>query len=407
MTPPHTDEISASETLPLKGVRIARISTVAFFVVSQLSYQLKYLIKQGAEVTVITSNSSDVEHLKEIEGLNCELIEIPRSISVWQDAKALIALFWFFKRNRFDIVHSTTPKAGLLSAIASRLAGIPIRLHTFTGQPWVSLAGVRRSVVKFCDEIIGKLNTLNYADSFSQCDFLISQKLLTKSKLMVLGSGSLSGVDTLRFDKRVFTPESCTHLRKDLGIGMCDPVILFIGRITEDKGIRELLSAFRRIKNEGSLAHLLFVGAFDTHDRLEAGRTKQEIELIQDTHVVGYSAWPERYIAISDLLCLPSYREGFGTVVIEAAAMGVPTLGTQIYGLSDAIEHDETGVLVPVRNANALYDAIHILLNDDKKRLQLGEKAKKRVMEKFTAAHVSNLVSLEYQRLLKFREFND
>ena len=401
MTPSHRDEIPSSESLPLRGVRIARVSTVAFFVVSQLSYQLKYLIKQGAEVTVVTSYSSDVELLRAIPGLNCELIEIPRSISLWQDAKALIALFWFFKRKRFDVVHSTTPKAGLLSALAARLAGVPIRLHTFTGQPWVSLAGLRRSVVRFCDGIIGKLNTLNYADSFSQCDFLISEKLLSKSKLRVLGSGSLAGVDTLRFDKRQFPSELCVNLRKDLGIGSAEPVILFVGRITEDKGIRELLSAFGRIKDEGSLAHLLFVGAFDNTERQESGITKQDIDLIPDTHVVGYSTSPERYIAISDLLCLPSYREGFGTVVIEAAAMGVPSLGTLIYGLSDAIEHDETGMLVPVRNANALYEAISTLLKDNTKRLQLGENAKKRVREKFSAEHVSHLVSLEYQRLLK------
>jgi hypothetical protein len=183
------------------GIRLARISTVPYFVVSQLAGQLDAIVRSGIEVTVITSDGPELSKLKS-SALPPRIItvEIARSISLVKDVRALWRLFCLFRRERFDIVHSTTPKAGLIAAVAGLFAGVPVRLHTFTGQPWVSLHGPLRWVARWSDSLIGRLNTQCYADSESQRKFLIEQGVISPQRVSVIGAGSVAGVDLERFN---------------------------------------------------------------------------------------------------------------------------------------------------------------------------------------------------------------
>jgi glycosyltransferase involved in cell wall biosynthesis len=178
-------------------------------------------------------------------------------------------------------------------------------------------------------------------------------------------------------------------------------VLLFLGRITADKGVRELLAAFNSLKATDNTAHLVFVGRFDSDSGVSGAISQAEISCLPDTHLVDYSSRPEAYLAIADLLCLPSYREGFGTVVIDAAAMGVPTLGTAIYGLSDAVVEGETGVLVPPANSLALTAALEKLLAHPARLKEMGEAARLRAVTLFNAEWVNGKVAEEYARLLE------
>lgn len=401
------DQVEAKEvphrgTKPeaLTGVHIARISTVPFFVVSQLKHQIESLSASGAQVTVVTSTGPELAALENLPGVACAPIDIPRSISPWRDLQALIRLFRFFRREHIDIAHSTTPKAGLLTAVAALLAGVPIRLHTFTGQPWLSMRGVKRSLARGSDWLIGKLNTRCYADSESQRRFLVEQGVIDAKQLFVIGAGSLAGVDLERFNPGRFSSQEREATRHAIGIQAATAVLLFVGRITVDKGVHELLEAFRELKAAGSSAHLVFVGRFDSDSGVEGGISRHDIEGVRDAHIVGHTECPEAYMAIADILCLPSYREGFGTVVIEAAAMGVPTVGTDIYGLSDAVVDGETGILVPPQDSAALAMALTALLCDERKRKQMGVAAKRRVEELFSANEVNGKVIEEYCHLL-------
>lgn len=398
---PQTGQYPADISAALSGIRIARVSTVPFFVVTQLKHQIETLGKLGANVTVVSSDGPDLARLNDLTGVSCAVIDIPRSISVWRDVLALFRLFLFFKRHHIQIAHSTTPKAGLLTALAAFLAGVPVRLHTFTGQPWVNMRGVKRWVLRGSDELIGKLSTCCYADSASQRKFLIDEQILDSGRLSVIGAGSLAGVDLRRFDRNRFSSDDCASIRKSLGISDGAPVLLFVGRITVDKGVRELLQAFELLKAAESDAHLVIVGQFDTDSGMPGVVSQDQIERLRDTHVVGYSDCPEAYLAIADILCLPSYREGFGTVVIEAAAMGVPTVGTNIYGLSDAVVHGETGFLVPLHNAEELANAISRLLDDAPLLTRMGEAARGRARALFDAEMVNKQVAEEYCSLLK------
>lgn len=384
----------------LTGIRIARISTVPFFVVAQLKHQIELLGKQGARVTVVASDEPELALMEGLAGVNCVPIDIPRSISPWRDLQALIQLFFFFRRERIQIAHSTTPKAGLLTALAAFFAGVPVRLHTFTGQPWVTMRGAKRWVARASDRLIGSLNTRCYTDSTSQRQFLIAQGIVDTKRLFVIGAGSLAGVDMKRFDRSRFSSDQCETLRRSLGIPCGAPVLLFVGRITVDKGVSELLQAFGMLKAAASDAHLVFVGRFDAESGVPGAISLHDIERLRDTHVVGYTETPEAYLALADILCLPSYREGFGTVVIEAAAMGVPTVGTNIYGLSDAVEHGETGLLVSTRNVDELADALKQMLDDKSLRTRMGKAAEQRASTLFDSSKVNTLVVDEYRSLL-------
>lgn len=384
----------------LLNVRIARISTVAFFVVSQLKRQIESLSASGAQVTVVASDGPEMASLKAIPGVNCAAIDIPRSISPWRDFLALVRLYRLFRREHVDIAHSTTPKAGLLTAIAAFVAGVPVRLHTFTGQPWVSMRGIRRSLARGSDRLIGKLNTRCYADSESQRRFLIEQGIINAKRLFVIGAGSLAGVDTERFNQAQFSTEERIATRQALNIPENAQVILFVGRITVDKGVHELLGAFREIKAKQVPAHLVFVGRFDSDSGVAGGISQRDIDSVQNTHIVGYTECPEAYLAIADILCLPSYREGFGTVVIEAAAMGVPTVGSDIYGLSDAVVNGETGILVPPRDSAALARALSMLLANEGQRMKMGYAARQRSEMLFDANLINGKLIEECYNLL-------
>lgn len=382
-------------------MRIARLATVPYFMVSQLAIQISLLEKSGATITVITSNGSTLDDLRPEQLFSRFIpVEISRQISLVSDLKALWKLFLIFRQEGFEIVHSTTPKAGLLSSIAAMLAGVPVRLHTFTGQQWLHLRGPKRWVSRWADWVIGGLNTRCFADSESQRNFLVGQRIISGRKLSVIGAGSLAGVDLDRFDPARFPIQEKTALRQTLGIPNEVPVLLFVGRITTDKGVRELIAAFRELKTRGSPAHLVLAGPLDPEGRAEHGISPEDIHNVADTHFVGYVKCPEAYMAIADILCLPSYREGFGTVVIEAAAMGIPTVGTNIYGLSDAVVDGQTGILVPPRNSKALAEALARIMRTEDKRLDMGKAARVRVEQYFDARVVTKNLLQEYSRLL-------
>ncbi len=331
--------------------------------------------------------------MRRLEGVRVHVIEIPRKISPVRDAAALFRITAFFHRERFDAVHSATPKAGLLGAVAGWLARVPVRLHTFTGQPWVERTGLVRLLAKSADWITARMTTRCYADSASQRDFLVAQKVVRAGCIHTLGSGSIAGVDLQRFDRARWSGQKAA-VCAELGLSAGVKIVTFIGRLTRDKGVLELLAAARALQKRGSPAVFLLIGPVESEGDDEVDHALASAA--SNVRRLGYRAEPERYLAASELLCLPSYREGFPIVVIEAAAMGVPTIGTDIVGLNDSVVDGRTGVLVPAKNMQALEHALLQLLTDDEQRRALGEAARRRVAMEFDAEIVNRLVIAEY-----------
>lgn len=386
-----------------KPFKIGLVATVPLSVSTHLKSRIYYMREQGACVHIVTSKGQDEEMLAFPEGVRYKAIEIPRTISPVKDIRALILLFLYFRKQKFDIVHSITPKAGLLTAIAAYCAGTPVRLHTFTGQTWVTLGGFMRRLFRSADRMICLLNTQCYADSRSQRAFLVKERIASFRRIGVIGYSSISGVDLRRFTPDIISRARKKELKKELGIQEETLVAIFVGRITRDKGIGELLEAHNEIVNSGRRLHLILVGPLDE----ECGG-KKTIDIRpyldrSDVSYIGYTDTPERYLAISDLIVLPSYREGFGSVIIEAAAMGLPAVGTQINGLVDAVEDGVTGILVPVRSVGDLVDSISEFIDRPGLLSRMGARAKRRCQLLFDADRMNTQVFREYQSLMRKR----
>lgn len=384
----------------LQNIKVARVSTVPFIILTQLREQIEAIENAGALVSIVSSNDELSKNLDLSDGCEFIPVYIPREINIPNDLIALFKLWKLFRIHRFDIVHSTTPKAGLLCAIAGKLARVPIRLHTFTGQTWVTLNGVKKNIVKFCDKIIGTMNTRCYADSLSQKEYLIQHKIMTGNKLFVLGKGSLAGVNIKRFSKSRFPALNTSQIKSSLGIKGEPLIILFVGRMTRDKGIIELTEAFEQIIKKNSDVILLLTGPIE-NDLGSGFQIEMKKRFANKVIFTGFSAEPERFMAIADIFCIPSYREGFGTVAIEAAVMGLPVVGTKIYGLTDAVIDNVTGILIEPRDSSKLVDALERLIYDEQLRVEMGQRAKDRAIKDFDSKNCNGLLIREYSELLK------
>jgi len=369
---------------------IASPLTIRFFLLGHIS-----ALAKNYDLTVIT-NASDPGFLAHL-GVPVRVISvvIERNISLWHDLKALIQLAFIFSREQFDMVHSLSPKSGLLAMAAAWMVNIPVRVHTFQGEVWVTRKGLWRFFLKSLDKLVANLATHLLVVSYSEEKFLIEQGVVPPGKLQILANGSICGVDIARFKPDLFAR---SNIRTSMGIPESDTVILFLGRLTVDKGLLDLADAFSRIIAHRQNVHLLVVGPDEEgmRDRIIKRCRHGFLRL----HSADYTDAPERYMAASDILCLPSYREGFGLVLIEAAATGIATIGSRIYGITDAIVESETGLLFTVGNIEDLTEKLELLIRDPVLRRVLGENGRSRACRDFSKKLVLSELLRYYEHLL-------
>ena len=320
-------------------------------------------------------------------------VAVERKVCLLTDLQALNGLLLFFLRERFQIVHSITPKAGLLGMGAAFFARVPVRVHTFTGQVWATKSGVARALLRFLDKLIAGFATHVLVDSHSQRKFLVENGVVSQEKSCVLGDGSISGVDTLRFRPN---PKARRTFRKKNKIPDEDIVFVYVGRLKRDKGIPELLAAFEKIAKTNSSMWLLLVGP----DEENLGRLIQASPAMMKIIKVGHTSSPESYMAAADIFVLPSHREGFGSSVIEAGACGIPAVASRIYGLTDAVVHGHTGLLVTRGDVGELARAMEKLGNNRKLRLRMGRAAQRRAKVRFDQKKITEALLQFYGKIL-------
>ncbi|MCS6293165.1 MAG: glycosyltransferase, partial [Nitrospira sp.] len=295
----------------------------------------------------------------------------------------------------FTAVHSITPKAGLLAMLAARLAAIRLRHHTFTGQVWATKSGIARSLLKAFDRLIVYAASQVFADSSSQCRFLEDERVVKPGGISVLGPGSIAGVDVGRFRPDV---EMRRQVRAEMDSSDDLCVFLFVGRLTRDKGVFDLVEAFTTVAATNPRVELWLVGPDEEglSEQLEC-RSRRGIGRMR---WLGQTSQPERYMSGADVLVLPSYREGFGSVVIEAAACAIPTVAYRIDGVIDAVVEERTGLLVERRNVDAFAAAMLALSLDPARRNQLGRQALDRAAKEFSSPAVTAKWTAFYDRVL-------
>lgn len=360
---------------------------VCFVLATELTVQ-SFLINHlrslavSYEITVIV-NTDNPNFLAE-NGISANLIpiDLARKINFIGDMVCLLKLIKIFRSQRFSVVHSVTPKAGLLAMVAAWITRVPYRIHTFTGQVWITKKGLKRYLLMKLDCLISFLSTKNIVDSPSQQLFLIKNNVIPFDKSIVFGHGSISGVDLNKFKPN---PQIRNNIRNQLNIKKNSILFIFLGRLTVDKGVLDLAEAFHRLRNDD--IHMLFVGPDE-----ECMRSKiLSIFLGENSniHFIGHTTIPESYMAAADVLCLPSYREGFGSVIIEAAAVGVPAIASRIYGITDAVVDGETGLLHEPGNIDSIKICMEYFIANKAEIARFGERAKTRVIDFFDKNHVT------------------
>ena len=359
------------------------------------AFLLKHIeiLSNEYEITIVSNSNLDLSQEYKIKCLS-KYIPLNRKINFLEDIKSVILLYRFLKKEKFNLVLSVSPKAGLISSISSFLARIENRIHFFTGQVWATKRGIFRFILKSVDKLMATLNTNNLIDSPSQKEFLIREKVIQDEKSTVLLKGSISGVDVNKFS---FSEEIKLELKDKYKIKNDDIVFMFIGRLNTDKGIFDLVLAFDKLLKEYENVKLFLIGPDE--DNIE----NQICEFLKFKNVIriDYVSNPQEILNVADVLVLPSYREGFGTIVIEAASMGIPCIASNIYGLNDAIVNNKTGLLHKVKDIDDMIEKYEYLIENKNKIKEYGVNAKVRVYNNFKDEQLSNELKKYIDKFLK------
>jgi glycosyltransferase involved in cell wall biosynthesis len=383
----------------VRNRKIARVTTIPLSLGLLMRGQLAYMQRDGFDVVGISSPGEWLDRVGEREGVRTVPIPMTRAVSPLADLRSLAALVRVFRRERFDIVHTHTPKAGLLGMVAALLAGVPVRLHTFAGATYRPRTLAQRAWAA-SDHVTARCATSCLAISHSLRDLLAARGVGGGREIAVIGHGSSNGLDLGRFRRTAGLEREAARGRDALGIPPGALVILFVGRVVRDKGVVELFEAFDLLARSDDRPYLVVAGPRAG----ESDRLPERVEAALDAHprvrCLGYRDDVPALMAMADLLAVPTYREGFGNVFIEAAALGVPIVATRVPGVVDAVRDGRNGLLVEPESVKPLRDALDRLIRDETLRRVLGAAGPPFVEERFDQPAYWARLAAHYRRLL-------
>lgn len=340
--------------------KIIRTSTVAMSLNLLLKGQLSFLSKHY-EVIAVSGYDNDLEQVKIREEVPVYDIKMERAISPLKDLISLYKLYKFFKKEKPTIVHSITPKAGLLTMMAAKYARVPVRIHTFTGLIFPSKKGFFQKLLIVMDKVLCWHATHIFPEGNGVKQDLEKYKITSKP-LKIIANGNVNGIDVDYFNVENVTIQEKQKLKKELNISSEDFVFIFVGRLVSDKGINELVHAFSKLQTPNS--KLLLVGPLENNLDPLLSETLKEINYNPNIISVGYQTDVRKYYAISNVLVFPSHREGFPNVVLQAGAMQLPSIVTNINGSNEIIKHNKNGLIIPVQNSDAIFAAMLSMMNE-------------------------------------------
>ncbi|HEY5592052.1 MAG TPA: glycosyltransferase family 4 protein [Paludibacter sp.] len=379
--------------------KLIRTSTVAISLDYLLKGQLSYLQKHY-DVVAVSGEDEDLENVARREKVRTVRVPMSRKINLVQDLKSLWKLYQLFRKEKPQIVHSITPKAGLLSMTAAYLAGVPVRMHTFTGLIFPSKTGLFHWLLKNMDRCTCAFANHIVPEGKGVKNDLIRYRI-TRKPLKVIGHGNVNGIDTTYFSRSALNDAEIQQTRNTWNIQTGDFVFVFIGRLVKDKGINELVFVFVRINKLHPNTKLLLVGPFEQQLDPVSPVTLDLIKTHPAIIHTGFQKDVRPYLAISDALVFPSYREGFPNVPMQAGAMGLPSIVTDINGCNEIIQDGVNGIIIPAKDAFALENAMIELLENREKRERLAQNARPLIVERYEQQMVWQLIKQEYDEQLK------
>ena len=377
-----------------------RITTVPVSFKHLINGQMNYMNNNGFNVTMISSSGKELDNVLENEGCPHIILEMTRKITIFKDLLATYKLYKILKKEKPYIVHTHTPKAGIVGMLASYLANVPIRLHTVAGLPLIETAGIKRIILNFVEKLTYRLSTKVFPNSFGLKKIILENKFTTIDKLKVIGNGSSNGIDTSYFNPNLFSFDEKQTLRNNLQIQENDFVFLFVGRIVSDKGINELIEVFNKLSENINNIKLLLVGPSEEDLDPLNENTKQYIESNKKIISVGYQDDVRSYFAISNVLVFPSYREGFPNVVMQSGAMGIPSIVSDINGCNEIVENNNNGIIVQKKNVKALYNAMNKIYSDKNFYKKIKSNCRSLIKTRFERKIFLKLLKNEYKNFL-------
>lgn len=383
--------------------KLIRITTAPISLNILLKGQHKYMCDKGFEVVGVSSDGQYLKEVAENEKIKIVAINMTRIISPLRDIRSLFAFYLLCRREKPHIVHSHTPKAGIVGMLGAKLARVPIRLHTVAGLPLMEAKGFRRIVLELVEKFTYSCSTFVYPNSRGLYDYLLTNRYISENRLKVLGNGSSNGIDSNFFDPDKYSTLNRNKLRNILGISHEDFVYIYIGRLVGDKGINELVAAFMlMIGSEATnkKVKLLLVGDFESQlDPLKSVTVQAINDNTKILHV-GFQADVRPFLAISDCLVLPSYREGFPNVVLQAGSMCLPSIVTNINGCNEIIFDRQNGLIIPTKEINALFDAMVLVVSDKLLYSKLSNNSRRMIQNRFEQKFFWQELFNEYAGLL-------
>ena len=378
--------------------KILRITTVPISLRTLLKGQPKFM-SQYYEVVGVTSSGKEIDDVVKNEDIRVIEVEMTRTISPIKDLVSLWKLYKVIKKEKPFIVHSHTPKAGTLGMIASKLAGVPNRLHTIAGLPLLEATGAKRKLLDTVEKITYACATKIYPNSLGLKDIIIQNRYTKPSKLKVIANGSSNGIDVNHFSIENVSAETTSALREELYINESDIVFVFVGRLVTDKGINELIDAFKKLSKDHQNIKLLLVGTLESELDPLQDSTLNEIENNKNIINVGWQTDVRPYFAISSILTFPSYREGFPNVVMQAGAMGLPSIVTDINGCNEIIKHKINGLIIPPKDENELYLAMLNLVKNPNESKKMANASRKMICDNYQRQVIWEALLQEYKNL--------
>lgn len=386
-----------------KKIKTCHVTTVDITARYIILNFLKFLVKNNYDVKLVCSMGKHKDFLEK-SGLLIHDIKMTRRITPVADIISFVKLFLYFKKEKFDIVHTYTPKAGFLGRVAARLAGVPVVIHTSYGfYIGVNISPRLRRAILFAEKISSYFCDLIFSQNREDIELAKKEKIISSDKIKLLNYG----IDLERFNPQRFSEKFIAEKKKELGVAD-KKVIGIVGRFVKEKGYLDLFEAFKIIKEKISNVALLMVSPQDKEkeDALDISAIK-DYRIDKDTVVLGYEkdvVEIEQAYAVMDVFVLPSYREGFPYSIMEASSMAKPVVATNIRGCKEAVVDGVTGELVELGNYNNLATKIIDILNDPLKAKRMGENGRAKALKDFDEKVVFNKIVTEYDRFIKLKK---
>lgn len=374
--------------------KVFRITTVPLSLNRLFKGQLK-MLNQHFDLVGVSSLGSELEKVHQREGIRVVALPMERHISLIKDFISLIRMTFLFLKEKPDMIHSYTPKAGLISMMAGWIAGVPVRMHTFTGLVFPTATGLKQKILIATDRLTCACATHINPEGNGVKNDLIKYHI-TKKPLKIIANGNVNGID-LEYFQRIFEVEQTAKAYKKEGVF----TFCFIGRVVRDKGINELVSAFVRLQKKYAKIRLILVGPFEK--KLDPVSEETENQILHNSAIefMGFQNDVRPFLAASDAFVLPSYREGFPNVVIQAGAMGLPSIVTDINGSNEIVESGKNGVIIESQNEQVLYQAMEDFILHPEKVKSMAQNCRKIIVDKYDQKIVWAALLDEYKTLLK------